>query len=94
VGDFHGALLVGAFIVGVVGFFRDNVLGLTPPVLDNVSSRAARRERAVRIAGISERLRLMQLYGILVQYVVDFDPVAYPPVHGNQASVRLCDPTE
>ena len=66
-----GALVVGAVIAGVVGFFLDSLLGLTPPVLDDPSARAQRHERSVRIAGISERLRLMQLYAILVQYVVD-----------------------
>ncbi len=55
----------------MVGFFLDSVLGLTPPVLDDASVRAARSERAVRIAAVSERLRVMQLYGILLQYTVD-----------------------
>ena len=64
-------LLIGAVVAGVVGFFLDSVLGLTPPVLDDASVRAARSERAVRIAGVSERLRVMQLYGILLQYTVD-----------------------
>jgi ubiquinone biosynthesis protein len=64
-------LLVGAVVAGVVGFFLDSVLGLTPPVLDDASVRAARGERAVRIAGVSERLRVMELYGILLQYTVD-----------------------
>jgi ubiquinone biosynthesis protein len=65
------ALAAGAVIAGVVGFFLDSLLGLTPPVLDDASARAERSERAVRIAGISERLRLMQLYGLLTQYTVD-----------------------
>ena len=64
-------LLIGAVVAGVVGFFLDSVLGLTPPVLDDASVRAARSERALRIAGVSERLRVMQLYGILLQYIVD-----------------------
>jgi ubiquinone biosynthesis protein len=77
-------LLIGAVVAGVIGFFLDSVLGLTPPVLDDASVRAAaRRERAptglhsqsvaaaFRIAGVSERLRLMQLRGILLQYTVD-----------------------
>jgi uncharacterized membrane protein YvlD (DUF360 family) len=66
-----GALIAGAVLAGVVGFFLESVLGLTPPVLDDASARAARTERAVRIAGISERLRLMQLYGLLTEYTVD-----------------------
>ncbi len=64
-------LLVGAVIAGGAGFVLDSVLGLTPPVLEDESLRAARSERAVRIAGVSERLRVMQLYGILLQYTVD-----------------------
>ena len=64
-------LLIGAVIAGVVGFFLDSVLGLTPPVLDDAAVRAERSERAVRVAAVSERLRLMQLYGILTQYTVD-----------------------
>ena len=64
-------LLIGAVAAGVVGFFLDSLLGLTPPVLEDSSVRAARSERAVRIAGVSERLRVMQLYGILLQYTVD-----------------------
>jgi putative membrane protein len=64
-------LLIGAVVAGVVGFFLDSVFGLTPPVLDDPSVRAARSERAIRIAGVSERLRVMQLYGILLQYTVD-----------------------
>jgi ubiquinone biosynthesis protein len=65
------ALVLGAFLAGAIGFFLDSVLGLTPPVFDDPSARAERREREVRIAQVSERLRLMQLYGILTQYVVD-----------------------
>src|SRR5690242_2720913 len=65
------ALLAGAVISGVVGFFLDSALGLTPPVVDDPSARAAHRERELRIAPISERLRLMQLYGLLTQYTVD-----------------------
>jgi uncharacterized membrane protein YvlD (DUF360 family) len=64
-------LLIGAVVAGVVGFFLDSVLGLTPPVLDDASVRAARSERTIRLASVSERLRLMQLYGILLQYTVD-----------------------
>ena len=64
-------LLVGAVIAGGVGFVLDSILGLTPPVLENPSLRAARSERALRIASVSERLRVMQLYGILLQYSVD-----------------------
>jgi ubiquinone biosynthesis protein len=69
--DGIGALVVGAVLAGVVGFFLDSVLGLTPPVVDDPSARAERRERTIGIASVSERLRLMQLYGILVQYTVD-----------------------
>jgi ubiquinone biosynthesis protein len=65
------AVLAGAVISGVVGFFLESVLGLTPPVVDDPSARAAHRERELRIAPISERLRLMQLYGLLTQYTVD-----------------------
>jgi ubiquinone biosynthesis protein len=65
------ALLAGAVISGVVGFFLDSVLGLTPPVVDDPSVRAAHRERELRVAPISERLRLMQLYGLVTQYTVD-----------------------
>ena len=64
-------LLVGAVVAGVVGFFLDSILGLTPPVVDDPTVRAARSERALSIAGVSERLRVMQLYGILTQYTVD-----------------------
>jgi ubiquinone biosynthesis protein len=69
--DNFGALVIGAVIAGVVGFFLESVLGLTPPVVDDASARAERGERVVGIAGISERLRLMQLYGLLSQYTVD-----------------------
>jgi ubiquinone biosynthesis protein len=65
------ALVAGAVVAGVIGFVLDSVLGLTPPVVDDPSARSARAEREVRIAGVSERLRLMQLYGLLVQYTVD-----------------------
>ncbi len=64
-------LLIGAVVAGAVGFFLDSILGLTPPVVDDPTVRAARSERALRIAGVSERLRVMQLYGILTQYIVD-----------------------
>jgi ubiquinone biosynthesis protein len=64
-------LLIGAVVAGVVGFFLDSILGLTPPVVDDPTVRAAQSERALRIAGVSERLRVMQLYGILSQYTVD-----------------------
>ena len=64
-------LLVGAVIAGGAGFVLDSVLGLTPPVLEDASLRAARGERAVRIAAVSERLRVMQLYAIVLQYAVD-----------------------
>ena len=65
------ALVLGAVLAGVIGFFLDSLLGLTPPVLDDASARAARRERLGQIAAVSERLRLMQVYGLLVQYMVD-----------------------
>ena len=64
-------LVIGAVVAGVVGFFLDSVLGLTPPVVDDPTVRAAQSERALRIASVSERLRVMQLYGILSQYIVD-----------------------
>jgi ubiquinone biosynthesis protein len=64
-------LLIGAVVAGVVGFFLDSILGLTPPVVDDPTVRAAQSERALRIASVSERLRVMQLYGILSQYTVD-----------------------
>jgi ubiquinone biosynthesis protein len=66
-----GALVVGAVVAGAVGFFLDSVLGLTPPVVDDPAARAGRGERSVPIAQVSERLRLMQLYGLLSQYAVD-----------------------
>jgi ubiquinone biosynthesis protein len=69
--DGVGALLAGAVLAGVLGFVLESVLGLTPPVLDDASARAERKERTVTIAGISERLRLMQLYGLLTQYTID-----------------------
>jgi ubiquinone biosynthesis protein len=69
--DGIGALAAGAVLAGVLGFFLDSLLGLTPPVVDDASARAERRDRIVRLAAISERLRLMQLYGLLVQYAAD-----------------------
>ena len=36
------ALVLGAVLAGVIGFFLDSLLGLTPPVLDDASARAAR----------------------------------------------------
>jgi ubiquinone biosynthesis protein len=66
-----GALVVGAVVAGVVGFFLESVLGLTPPVVDDPSARTGRGGPAVPIAPVSERLRLMQLYGLLSQYAVD-----------------------
>jgi ubiquinone biosynthesis protein len=64
-------LLVGAVLAGVVGFLVESLLGLTPPVLDAPPGRAENHGDAVPIEGVSERLRLMQLYGILTQYIVD-----------------------
>jgi hypothetical protein len=58
-------------IAGVIGLFLDSVLGLTPPVLEDASVRSARSERAARVGAVSERLRVMQLFGILLQYTVD-----------------------
>jgi ubiquinone biosynthesis protein len=69
--DGVGALVVGAVLAGVIGLFLDSLLGLTPPVVDDASARAEREERLIRVASISERLRLMQLYGLLLQYTVD-----------------------
>jgi ubiquinone biosynthesis protein len=69
--DGIGALAAGAALAGVLGFFLDSLLGLTPPVVDDPSARSDRRERTVRLAAVSERLRLMQVYGILVQYTAD-----------------------
>jgi ubiquinone biosynthesis protein len=66
------ALLVGAVVAGVVGFVLDGVLGLTPPVVDDASAGPARRARAIGLAAVSERLRAMQLYGVVLQYAVDF----------------------
>lgn len=66
-----GWLVLGAVIAGVVGFFLDSLLGLTPPVFDAPYEQRVGRQRAIPIAGVSERLRLMQLYGILTQYTVD-----------------------
>jgi ubiquinone biosynthesis protein len=76
-----GALVAGAVVAGVVGFLLDGLLGLTPPVVDDASARAERGRRAVRIAAVSERLRLIQLYGLLVQYTTDvvFDRQALRP---------------
>ena len=65
------ALLAGAVLAGVVGFVLDGVLGLTPPVVDDPSGGPSRRTRAVVLAAVSERLRAMQLYGVLLQYAVD-----------------------
>jgi ubiquinone biosynthesis protein len=65
------ALLAGAAIAAVLGFFLESLLGLTPPVVDDPTARAVRRERALRIGAVSERLRVMQLYGILLQYAID-----------------------
>lgn len=65
------ALLAGAVLAGVVGFVLDGVLGLTPPVVDDPSGGPSRRARAVVLAAVSERLRAMQLYGVLLQYAVD-----------------------
>src|SRR5262249_35945056 len=42
-----------------------------PPVVEDRSARAGRAGPAVPIAPVSERLRLMQLYGLISQYVVD-----------------------
>src|SRR5881394_4015087 len=64
------ALLVGAVLAAVVGFFLESLLGLTPPVVDDPSARASRGARAVKLAAVSERLRVMQLYGIVLQYAV------------------------
>jgi ubiquinone biosynthesis protein len=65
------ALAAGAVVAGAFGFLLDGLLGLTPPVVDDTSARVARGERLVGIATVSERLRLMQLYALLVQYTVD-----------------------
>jgi ubiquinone biosynthesis protein len=66
-----GALVVGAVVAGLIGFFLDSLLGLTPPVVEDRSARIGHGEPAVPIAQVSERLRLMQLYGLLSQYAVD-----------------------
>jgi ubiquinone biosynthesis protein len=66
------ALLVGAVVMGAVGFFLDAVLGLTPPVAEDASAALSRGGAGTMIAAVSERLRVMQLYGILVQYGVEF----------------------
>ena len=65
------ALLAGAVLAGVIGFVLEGVLGLTPPVVDDPSVAPSRRARAVALAAVSERLRAMQLYGVLLQYAVD-----------------------
>jgi ubiquinone biosynthesis protein len=69
--DGIGALIAGAFVAGAAGFLLDGLLGLTPPVVDDPSARVARGERMVGIASVSERLRLIQLYGLLLQYTTD-----------------------
>jgi ubiquinone biosynthesis protein len=69
--DGFGALAAGAVLAGALGFVFDSLLGLTPPVIDDTSARSERRERTLMLAAISERLRLMQLYGLLVQYSAD-----------------------
>ena len=66
-----GALLAGAALSGLGGFLLEGVLGLTAPVVDDPSAARSRRARSARVGGISERLRVMQLYGILLQYGVD-----------------------
>jgi putative membrane protein len=43
-----GALVVGAVVAGVVGFFLESVLGLTPPVVDDPSARTGRGGRRFR----------------------------------------------
>ncbi len=58
-------------LAGVIGFLLDSLLGLSPPVVEDASARSQRREWAVRVAAVSERLRLMQLYGLLVEYTAD-----------------------
>ena len=69
--DAVGALIAGAVIAGAAGFLLDGLLGLTPPVVDDPSARVERGERMVGIASVSERLRLIQLYGLLLQYTTD-----------------------
>src|SRR6478735_460954 len=61
-----GALAVGAVLAAVLGFFLTSVLGLTPPVVDATSAASSRGTPAVKLAALSERLRVMQLYGILL----------------------------
>ncbi len=80
--DGFGWLVAGAALAGGLGFLFDGLLGLTPPVVDDATARTKRGERLTRIGAISERLRLMQLYGLLVQYVVDiaFDVAPLRPV--------------
>jgi ubiquinone biosynthesis protein len=80
--DGFGWLVAGAALAGVLGFLFDGLLGLTPPVVDDATARAERGDRLTRIGAISERLRLMQLYGLLVQYVVDiaFDLAPLRPI--------------
>jgi ubiquinone biosynthesis protein len=82
-----GALVVGAVVAGLVGFVLDGVLGLTPPVVDDATARRGRAERLGQIAAVSERLRLMQLYAVLLQYTADlaFD---WPPVRGFRARLQ------
>ncbi len=65
------ALVVGAALASVVGFVLDGLLGLTPPVVDDASTGLARQERAIRLAAVSERVRAMQLYAVLLQYALD-----------------------
>ena len=80
--DGLGALAAGAALAGVLGFLLDSLLGLTPPVVEDTAARSERRERTVMLAAISERLRLMQLYGLLVQYTTDvaFDRSLVRPI--------------
>lgn len=66
-----GALVVGAVLAGILGFVLDGVLGLTAPVVDDPSAGSSRRARGIGLAVVSERLRAMQLYGVLLQYAVD-----------------------
>jgi ubiquinone biosynthesis protein len=69
--DGIGALIAGAVVAGAAGFLLDGLLGLTPPVVDDRSARVEREELMVGVASVSERLRLMQLYGLLAQYTAD-----------------------
>jgi ubiquinone biosynthesis protein len=75
------ALLAGAVLTAPLGFVLDNLLGLTPPVLLDAPAPVEHEEGAIRIRTVSERLRVMQLYGVLSRYGVDiaFDR---PPVGG------------